>query len=82
MNDKAKQLGETLVNAVTIENEDGSQTVHGLSLREHFAGVAMQGLCSGQADYAGWGINPATVVKMAIEAADALLAELSKEEWL
>ncbi len=51
----------------------------GLTKREFFAGMALQGLCNGNADWQGWGINPATVAKMAAQAADALLVELSDE---
>jgi hypothetical protein len=79
MNDKAKQLGETLVNAVTIENEDRSQTVHGLSLHEYFAGLAMQGLLAnyGVCDSDTWQDKLAA---QSVKAAAALLAELSKKE--
>jgi hypothetical protein len=79
MNNKAKELGETLVNAVTIENEDGTIAVHGLNLREYFAGLAMQGLLDdyGVCDSDTWQDKLAA---QSVKAADALLAELNKEE--
>lgn len=48
----------------------------GLTKREHFAAMAMQGLC-GANDCAGWTQDEIAV--SAVQIADALLAELAKE---
>lgn len=47
----------------------------GLTKREHFAGLAMQGLCA--ADSCGAWFNPKTA-KAAVKMADALLKELGR----
>lgn len=49
----------------------------GLTKREYFAGLAMQGILSNPY-YAEWGINNPDLERIAVEKADALLAELSK----
>ena len=46
----------------------------GLTKREYFAGLAMQGLCAGRTEYE----NPMCDVKRAVELADLLLKELDK----
>lgn len=48
--------------------------IHGLTKREYFAGLAMQGLCAGRTEYE----NPMCDVKKAVELADLLLKELDK----
>ncbi len=48
----------------------------GLTIREHFAAMAMQGILASEPDEQRW--NPATLANMAAERADALIAELSK----
>lgn len=48
---------------------------HGLTIREHFAAMAMQGFISGGWDSKG---NEGDTAEMAVLFADALLAELAK----
>lgn len=59
---------------------DVAKTEAGLTLREHFAGLALQGLLQGHFAHYGhdnfWA--PHAVADHAIECADALIAELSK----
>ena len=47
----------------------------GLTKREHFAGLAMQGMIVVDADNC---LNEATIAKVAVNLADALLTELDK----
>lgn len=54
--------------SISMQGNDG----HGLTKREYFAGLAMQGL----AMYTG--AEPEGVAKYAVDLADALLAELEK----
>lgn len=67
----------------TGDPRDGmSSGSDGMSLRDWFAGMALQGFCS-MADSTGgwqWGINDAT--KTAYEVADAMLAERNKPKDL
>jgi hypothetical protein len=57
----------------------GSTKSNDLTKREHFAGLAMQGLCA-------WGANDFNfdhverIAKISIAQADALIAELNKSE--
>lgn len=59
----------------------------GISVREYYAGLAMQGLCAGPtanggfAQYKELGMKSADalVAKMAVDIADALIAALAKE---
>lgn len=50
----------------------------GLTKREHFAGLAMQGLCNATCQDGTWCHDAKTVAKTAVEYADALLAELER----
>jgi hypothetical protein len=50
----------------------------GLTKREHFAGLAMQGLCHAIDSQGTWAHDPETVAESAVTYADALLAELDK----
>lgn len=51
----------------------------GLTKREHFAGLAMQGYCVGE--YTGQsGMSVESIAKWSIEMADALLIELRKNK--
>ena len=50
------------------------EIIYGLTKREYFAGLAMQGLCAGRTEYE----NPMCDVKKAVELADLLLKELDK----
>jgi hypothetical protein len=59
--------------------KDGSfKNAIGLTKREHFAGLAMQGLCSVCDSDGCWTHNAGMTATAAIEYADALLAELDK----
>lgn len=57
-----------------VSNND--YMLFGLTKREHFAGLAMQGMIS--AEY-GAKVSPGQWAKDALEAADALLAELENQ---
>lgn len=64
-------------NELAAPTNDGYLSTCGLTKREYFAGLAMQGMLSGEyreatPDQAKW------VSKNAVEQADALLAELEK----
>ena len=61
---------------VTTIDEYDSQSV-GLTKREHFAAIAMQGILSNGSDHVHNRL-PETIAKRAIEMADALLSELDK----
>jgi hypothetical protein len=67
-------------NVVPEEHWDRSLSAPatGLTKREHFAGLAMQGLCSGCDSDGCWTHDAGITAAAAIEYADALLAELSK----
>jgi hypothetical protein len=54
--------------------QDGEIYFHGLTKREYFAGMAMQGLISGN------GTHFSDIPEKSVEFADALLAELEKTE--
>ena len=49
----------------------------GMTLREHYAGLAMQGFC---ADDSAWEHNPNKKAEQAVKMADALIAELEKNK--
>lgn len=50
----------------------------GLTKREYFAAMAMQGLCSAHNAEGEWSTGPKNTAIFAVEYADALLAELEK----
>jgi hypothetical protein len=50
----------------------------GLTKREHFAGLAMQGLCHAIDSQGTWAHDAETVADAAVTYADALLAQLDK----
>ena len=55
---------------------------NGLTKREYFAGLAMQGLISSfteKASYGGWGTEMEATVKCAIDYADELLKQLENK---
>jgi hypothetical protein len=56
-------------------NEDSEL---GLTKREHFAGLAMQGLCHAIDSQGTWAHDAETVAGTAVRYADALLVELDK----
>ena len=54
----------------------------GLTKREYFAGLAMQGLISSfteKASYGGWGTEMEATIKCAIDYADELLKQLENK---
>jgi hypothetical protein len=55
--------------------QDGEIYFHGLTKREYFAGLAMQGWIANT-------LHPKTIAMRAVQCADALLAELEKTENL
>lgn len=62
---------------MTKQQDDGTKeyyTVGGLTKREYFAGLALQGIAMLQ------GVTSERTVKIAVELADALIAELNKEQ--
>ena len=70
----AKHLGQQPVGAVPYDDADQHQ---GITLRQHYAGLAMQGYIA--ADHTGMTMTPPEVIaRLAVAAADALLAELAK----
>ena len=74
MKTKAEQLGEEIVDSMLDPN--GSYTQYGLTKRQYFAGLAMQGWISCQHD--GFTGDEQSVASRAVKYADALLEELSK----
>jgi hypothetical protein len=58
-------------------SQKGRRFSIGLTKREHFAAMAMQGII-GSGNLVGQDVNKAKVAQHAIEYADALLAELDK----
>jgi hypothetical protein len=52
--------------------------VGGLTIREHFAAMAMQGLLSNLSDIRREGFNDKDIEAYAVMRADALIAELAK----
>jgi hypothetical protein len=58
-----------------MDNTQGNKMAKDATLREHFAGLAMQGMIVVDADNY---LNEATIAKVAVNLADALLAELEK----
>ncbi len=69
---KANQLAYP----VNLVFDDGEIQHHGLTKREYFAAMAMQGLISGN------GTHFSDIPEKSVEFADALLAELEKTENL
>lgn len=53
-----------------------NNTVQKISLREHYAGMALQGML---ANFAGDVVNAESLCKEAVEYADLLIAELNKK---
>ena len=74
---EAKELGKQPINAIGPKVTFGFG-YEGLTKREYFAAMAMQGLLSGE--YRCATEEQATIVaRHAVQHADALLAELAKE---
>ena len=68
---------QTIANDSIHNSEQGVQD--GLTKREYFAGLAMQGLCANylRENITGWDVN--TYAKESVELADALLKELNDQ---
>jgi len=66
----AKTLGE-----MRVYPDDVNQGQLGITLRQHFAGLAMQGLCARPADH-----MPEYLIPEAIRMANALLVALASPE--
>ena len=67
--------------AFPMQIEDASTVqfvCSGLTKREYFAALAMQGICGD--GIPGSHHNPITTAELAVEYADALIAELNKED--
>lgn len=60
--------------------ENRTRTQFGLSKREYFAAMAMQGLCANEQWYKNSNGNPEWYSNKAVEIADALITELNKEQ--
>ena len=58
---------------------DSFERYAGITKREHFAAMAMQGLCSTADDDGNWTHDPQIAAQAAVQYANALLAELEKE---
>ena len=64
------------------ENGYGLTEFHGLTKREYFAGLAMQGLISSfteKGSYGGWGTEMEATIKCSIDYADELLKQLEEK---
>jgi hypothetical protein len=64
------------VNLVPAEHAPNGYPQHGLTIREHFAAMAMQGICGD--GIPGSHHQPAATADDAVAMADALLAALAK----
>ena len=70
-----------------LERETQQQLLSGLDKREHFAGLAMQGLLAnqngGMQKGGGTTFSPIGIAELAVLHADAVLAELEKtqKQW-
>lgn len=72
-NSKQEAFGFGYFNA-----NDGSEVYSkGITKREYFAGLAMQGMLSSMKGYTNSGVE--NLASIAVQQADALLAELEKE---
>lgn len=69
--------GNEPINSFSYETSDGSQLHTGMTLRQHFAGLAMHGIMSRMGDW-----NSVSsfdfIGKQALLAADSLIKELNK----
>ena len=73
-----KPINPVLIQSPSLQNE----TSLGLTKREYFAGLAMQGLISSfteKASYGGWGTEMKETIKCAIDYADELLKQLEEK---
>ncbi len=66
--------------AYPVPATEHTPPVYGLTIREHFAAMAMQGLLASRERYADhWRIEWNSIASCAVKQADALLTELAKE---
>ena len=66
-------------NRPAFPSETNNNFYLGLTKREYFAVLAMQGYCGGE--FTGQsGMSPESIAKWSVEMADALLTELNKEQ--
>lgn len=72
----AMPLGLVVTESGDMYGGDASEM--GLTKREHFAGLAMQGLCHAIDSQGTWAHDAATVAEAAVRYAVALLAELDR----
>lgn len=72
--------GNEPINPILELNSQGQleDTSYGLTKREYFAGLAMQGLCSACDEEGVWSHDAKIVAGAAVKYADALLAELER----
>jgi hypothetical protein len=61
-----------------LDTNEYSKGNSGLTKRDHFAGLAMQGLCHAIDSQGTWAHDAETVAGTAVRYADALLVELDK----
>lgn len=62
----------------SFDPNKGTTSADGLTKREYFAGLAMQGLSTATSEDGTWQHDPKDCAIAAVEYADALLAELEK----
>ncbi len=88
--DEKNRYDETILKVCELYHQErmkqSSYPEHGLSKREHFAGMALQGFCSNpelahaiKADVRETGVDATvTLAKMALETADELIKQLNE----
>ena len=79
MKNADKPINPVLTQSPSLQND----TSLGLTKREYFAGLALQGLISSfteKASYGGWGTEMKETIKCAIDYADELLKQLENEQ--
>jgi hypothetical protein len=81
MSEKSNQLGKEYIDSMLDPN--GSFTQYGLTKREYFAGIAMQGLLANangaMTEGSSRTFSPDGISDLALKHADALLEKLSTE---
>jgi len=79
LNEKGKEMKNANQPAMPLPlGSETSSGQDGLTKREHFAAMAMQGLCHATTNNGTWAHHASTMAHTAIEYADALLSELDK----
>lgn len=74
--DQYNDNGLNPVNPIKIECKNGRLELYGLTKREYFAGLAMQGML---ADPNASNFKPKFIAELAVDFSDALLEELDKK---